>query len=74
MGWTTTSAINQGSAWNVLRVIANGSNFSFYINGTSVWTGSDSSHTSGRVGVGFYRSASSTGDGFWVDYATLTTL
>jgi hypothetical protein len=73
-GWTSISAINQGSAWNTLRVVANGSNFYFYINGTLVWSGTDSSLTSGRVGIGMYRSSTSSGDQLWVDWATLSPL
>jgi hypothetical protein len=70
--WTSSSAINRGSAWNLLRVYASGSSFWFYINNRLVWSGSDSSLSSGREGVGMYRSSGSTGNGFWVDYATLT--
>jgi hypothetical protein len=73
-GWTSSSAINQGSAWNTLRVVANGSSLYFYINGTLVWGGSDTSLTSGRVGIGMYRSSDSTGDRLWVDWATLSPL
>lgn len=46
--WTTSSTINAGNAWNKMRVYANGSNFSFYINDTLVWTGSDSSLSTGK--------------------------
>ncbi len=67
--WTTSSAINQGDAWNTLRVVANGSSLSFYINGTLVWSGSDASLTSGQVGVGMYSESS---DQLLVDWATLT--
>ena len=70
-GWTVSSAINQGSAWNTLRVVANGSALAFYVNGTRVWQGSDGSLSSGRVGLRMYRDPSSTGNGFWVDWATL---
>ena len=69
--WTDSSAIVQGAAWNILRVKAFGSNLYFYINGSLVWSGTDSSLTSGRVGVGTYRFATTT-NGFWVDWATLT--
>jgi hypothetical protein len=70
--WTDSSAIVQGAAWNTLRVKAVGSSFYFYINGTLVWAGTDSSLSSGRVGMGMYREDSSTGNGFWADYAVLT--
>lgn len=72
--WTSSSAINQGDAWNTMRVVASGSSLDFYINGTLVWSGWDSSLTSGRVGVGMYRSSSSSGDQFFVDWATLSPL
>ena len=57
--FTATAAINQGDAWNVLRVVGNGSTFSFYINGTLVWQGTDTSFSAGRVGIGRPRRASS---------------
>ncbi len=71
-GWTNSAAIVQGSAWNEMRVRAIGSSLFFYINNVLVWSGSDSSFTSGRVGVGMYRGAGTTGNGLYVDYATLT--
>ena len=71
--WTSSSAINQGSAWNTLRVVASGGNLYFYINGTLVWTGYDSSLTSGRVGISMYRNSDSSGDQLWADWATLST-
>ena len=40
----------------MLRGIAYGSGLFFYINGTLVWSGTDTSLTSGRVGVGMYTS------------------
>jgi hypothetical protein len=70
--WTWTSAINTGSAWNTLRVYASGSSGWFYINGALVATGTDFSISSGRVGVGMYRDSTSTGNEFYVDWATLT--
>jgi hypothetical protein len=71
--WTYSSAINQGTAWNTLRVVTSGTSLYFYINGTLVWSGSDSSLSSGRVGIGMYRSSSSSGDKLSVNWATLTT-
>ncbi len=70
--WTSSSAINTNSNWNTLRIVAVGSSFHFYINGTLVWSGSDTSLTSGRVGVGMYLSTASSADGFYVDWATLS--
>jgi hypothetical protein len=72
--WTFSPAINQGDAWNTLRVVASGTNLTFYINGTLLWSGYDSSLSSGRVGVGMYRDAASTGDELRVDWARLCTL
>jgi len=71
-GWTYSAAINQGDAWNILRVFANGSSIYYTINGTLVWSGTDTSLTSGRVGVGMYGS-NAAGDEIRVDWATLYT-
>lgn len=73
VSWTYTSAINQGDAWNILRVVANGTSLSFYINGSLVWSGSDSSLSSGRAGVNMYAESSS-GQELLVDWALLCTL
>ncbi len=73
--WTSSSAINTGDAWNTLRVIADGSNLYYYINGTLVWVGADTSLTYGRVGIGMYWDALNPGtdlDALWVDYAVLS--
>jgi hypothetical protein len=74
--WATSSLIAQGSAFNVLRVYAAGASFYYYINGSMVWSASDSTFFTGLVGVGMSRYAEypSTNDGFWIDYATLSTL
>jgi subtilisin family serine protease len=71
-GWTETPAINQGGTWNTVRVIAVGNKFSFYINDTLVWSGTDSQIASGRVGLGMYRNLTSIPDIFQVDWVTLT--
>jgi hypothetical protein len=71
--WTTSSAINEGNAWNELRVVASGSNLYFYINDTFVWAGSDSSHSWGRVGITMARDTSSSNQ-LWADWAELTPL
>jgi putative hemolysin len=70
--WTTRSAINK-NGWNVLKVTANGSSLKFYINGTLVWSGSDSALANGKVGLGMYRSSSSPGDLLQVEWAKLST-
>jgi hypothetical protein len=72
--WTSSPAINTGDAWNTVRVVAVGANLGFFINGTLVWSGSDASLASGRVGVGMYQSDTSSGDLLQVDWATLSTL
>lgn len=66
--WTSSSAINKASAWNTLRVVANGTTIHFYINGTYMGAITNTSLTSGRVGIGVY----STGT-YYVDWAKLTT-
>ncbi len=72
--WTYTSAINQGDAWNTLRVVANSSDLSFFINGTMLWSGSSSILRNGRVGVGMYRDTSNSGDELLVNWARLCLL
>jgi len=72
--WTASSAINRGDAWNTLRVVADGADLYFYVNGTLVWWGSDYSLTSGRVGIGMYRTSDSSGDQLFADWATLSGL
>jgi hypothetical protein len=54
--WTSSPAIVM-NGWNTLKVVAVGSSLKFYINGTLVWSGFDSTLKVGRVGVGFYRDA-----------------
>jgi hypothetical protein len=68
--WTATTAINQGDSWNTLRVVANGTSLSFYINGVLLWSGSDSSLSNGLAGLGMYRDTS-TGNELRVDWARL---
>ena len=70
--WAECSAVSKGG-WNALRAVANRGSLSFYINDVPVWTGSDDSFSSGRVGLGMYRDADSTGDLFRADWAKLTT-
>jgi hypothetical protein len=71
--WTYTAAINQGDAWNTLRVVADGTSLTFYINGTWLWSGSYSSLSYGRAGVGLYQDATF-GNELLVDWAQLCTL
>jgi hypothetical protein len=70
-GWTLSSAINPGSAWNTLRVVGIGSNLRFYVNDTLVWNGNEGAYPAGRVGLAIYRDADSTSNKLWVDWAKL---
>ncbi len=71
--WTLSSAILTYDNWNTLRVIANGSDLQFYINGTLVWSGTDTSLSSGRVGVSMYRDDDGVNDDIlYINWATLT--
>jgi len=71
-GWTTTSAINQGAAWNTLRVWASGNSLWFSINGIWIKNVADSTFTSNHVGITMSRSTAA--ESLWVDWATLTPL
>ena len=67
--WTSSSAISQGQNWNILEVYAYGSSLTFLINKQIVWSGNDSSLTTGRVG--FRMDSINYWDLFDVDWATL---
>lgn len=67
---TFSSAIVQGNEWNELRVVANGSSLTFYINNVQVASLTDSTYLAGNVGIGIHRIATS-GD-IYADWATLT--
>ncbi len=71
--WTYSDAIAPNDNWNILRVATVGSDFYFYINGNLVWYGTDSTYTNGKVGIAMYRTAESSGDYLWVDWAILNT-
>ena len=51
--WEASSAIKDND-WNGLKVRAVGNVLKFYINGTEVWSGTDSTHSDGYVGVESY--------------------
>jgi hypothetical protein len=70
-GWTATPAIVQ-NGWNKLKVTATGSTLKFYINGSLVYSTTDSTLTSGRVGLGMYRDTSG-GNMLYADWAKLST-
>jgi len=67
--WTFSSAIVQGG-WNTIKVIGVHRGFRFYMNGTLLFTFSDASYRTGRVGVQFYRDGSA-GNKLYVDWARL---
>jgi hypothetical protein len=69
-GWNYSSAINP-FGWNTLKVVGSGSSFTYYINGTLVWTGTDASLSTGQVGVGMYRAVPETSN-LNVDWAKLS--
>ena len=48
--WTETNTINVNSA-NTLKVVGNGDQFNFYVNGTEVDSLRDSTHSSGTAGL-----------------------
>lgn len=69
--WSFSSVIQQGDAWNTLRVVANGAMLEFYINGTKVWQGTDGDLVDGKVGIAMVRDAASSGNELQVDWAQL---
>lgn len=66
--WTSSAAIVKND-WNILKVIADGNQLRFYVNGALVWSGSDTSFTTGQVGLWMYRGAAV--EKLEVDWATL---
>ncbi len=73
LNWIHIDVINE-SDWNILHVVANENDFSFYINDTLVWTGSDSTLKTGRVGIAAYRynDADTSPENFSVDWASMS--
>jgi hypothetical protein len=70
--WTDSDYLALGAAWNFFRIVARGSTIEFYINGIRHVRLINANLTSGRVGIEMNRDDSSTGNGFWVDYVTLS--
>jgi hypothetical protein len=68
--WTTSPAIVPND-WNTLAVVARGASLKFYINGSLVWSGSDSRIASGQAGLWTW-GGGSPDEEFDVDWATLT--
>ncbi len=69
--WKVSTAIVP-YGWNTLRVTAKGTALRFYINGKLVWSGSNAALTTGRVGIGMFRSGE-TSPKLDVDWAKLST-
>lgn len=68
--WTNSAAIVP-NGFNTLKVIAVGSSLRFYINGTLVWSGTDTTLKTGKVGFGFFRDAAAGTQ--YIDWAKLST-
>jgi hypothetical protein len=66
--WKFSKAIRIGNRWNTLKVVANKSQLSFFINGRKVWSGVDATLAAGFVGVGMYADEKSE---MMVDWAQL---
>ena len=70
--WTDTDAVNQ-DGWNDLRVVAEGEDFSFYINDTLVNSFTDSKYSKGYAGFEMYNPGSGQAR-FYIDSAAITVL
>jgi len=69
--WTESTAIVPYD-WNILRVVAYGDSYDYYINGTLVYSFSESIRAKGFVGVEMYARAGATFTKLQVDWARLT--
>lgn len=67
--YTESDAIIKGNSWNKLHVLCSGSTLEFYINGQQVWGGSDTSLSSGYVGLANFDD----GGNFRAEYAYFNT-
>jgi hypothetical protein len=68
--WAYSGYVNRKTYWNTLKVVANGKSLKFYINTKLIWSGSDTTLTTGNVGFQFGRDGSA--GTLLVDSATLT--
>lgn len=66
--WTNAPLGLITSGWNELRVIMIGEQYWFLVNGVLLSTGTDNTHSKGRVGIAPYKSVAMM---FWADFATL---
>jgi len=71
----TAAAAIKKNDWNILKATAKGSQLNFYINGFLMWSGTDSTLKTGRVGFGMFKtgSLSCISGKLLVDWAKLTT-
>jgi hypothetical protein len=69
---TLSTSILKLNSWNVLRVVASGSSLRFYANNKLLWSGTDVSLASGKVGVGLVNNGTGGANRLSVDYATLS--
>lgn len=65
--WTVDDSLIKGNATNILQITAKGNTLSFYANGTLLTTLTDSTFSSGRVGVLTYAQVDSTFDDLKVE-------
>ncbi|HOZ37803.1 MAG TPA: M12 family metallo-peptidase [Anaerolineaceae bacterium] len=68
--WIWTDRIVDG--WNNIKVIAEGGFIDLYINGYYMGWVYDTTFTWGKIGVGFYRSSTVTGDRMYFDFVKVT--
>ena len=69
VGWTASGVINKGG-FNVLRVVAVGNTYQYYINNRLVSTKSFTGYSSGSVGISMWTSVAA-GNILDIDYAIL---
>jgi hypothetical protein len=69
--WTASEAIVP-YGWNVLRLVAYGNSYDFYINGTLVYSFTGSIRSKGFVGVEMYKRSGATFTKLKVDWARLS--
>jgi uncharacterized protein Usg len=52
LNWTPKGAVNDGmDAWNTMKIVRNGTNYSFYMNGTRMHSFSDSTYNPGYISI-----------------------
>lgn len=66
-GWNFSPFINPPTEWNILKVVADGSQLDFYINGELVETVIDGDLTSGRIGLLSFTNVSPNSSHFFDD-------